>query len=108
MSESSIFCHLQCEPLMGICFYHLHCLLTLVVIYFSVFQALEKIHETFQSDMEAENHRIRQLESMAKELTDFNYYAADSINARMQVCSQVVWTYVYGYGVCARGMQRVL
>lgn len=46
--------------------------------------ALEKLHETFQSDMEAENNRIGQLEGMAKELTDLNYYAADTINARMQ------------------------
>ena len=35
--------------------------------------------------MEAENNRITQLEALAKELTDYNYYNAAAVNARMQV-----------------------
>ena len=49
-------------------------------------QALQKIHETFQSDIEAENNRVGQLEALAQELSDYHYYHADVVNARMQVC----------------------
>ena len=35
--------------------------------------------------MEAENNRIVQLEAMAKELNDYNYYNAAAVNTRMQV-----------------------
>ena len=47
-------------------------------------QALQKIHETFQSDIEAENNRINQLEALAQELNDYQYYNVDAVNARMQ------------------------
>jgi actinin alpha len=46
--------------------------------------ALQKIHETFQSDIEAENNRVGQLEALAQELSDYHYYHADVVNARMQ------------------------
>ena len=52
----------------------------------SPLQALEKIHETFQSDIDAENNRIRQLEALAQELAEYHYYHSDTIHARMQVC----------------------
>ena len=58
----------------------------MVLTYVSLVQALQKIHETFQSDMEAESNRIGQLESLAQELSDYHYYNADAVNARMQVC----------------------
>lgn len=46
--------------------------------------ALEKLHETFESDMQAEGVRVEQLEGIARELTELNYHKKDDINARMQ------------------------
>lgn len=59
--------------------------LSLSLLVFSSLQALQKVHETFQSDIEAENNRIGQLEALAQELNDYRYSQADAINARMQV-----------------------
>jgi Ca2+-binding EF-hand superfamily protein len=52
--------------------------------------ALDKIHETFQSDIDAENNRIAQLESLARELSDYQYFHADDVNARMQSLKETV------------------
>ena len=60
-----------------------------VLLCVSPLQALEKIHETFQSDIDAENNRIRQLEALAQELAEYHYYHSDTIHARMQVCVRV-------------------
>lgn len=47
-------------------------------------QALEKIHKTFESDMEAENSRVNGLETIATELSELSYHNIDAINARVQ------------------------
>lgn len=47
-------------------------------------QALEKVHETFESDMEAELARVGQLERIAQELESLNYYNSAAVNQRMQ------------------------
>lgn len=52
--------------------------------------ALQKIHETFQSDIEAENNRIGQLETIAQELNDYQYYNSDAVNAKMQSIKDTV------------------
>lgn len=61
-------------------------MLPLPLLVVSSLQALQKVHETFQSDIEAEKNRIGQLEALAQELNDYRYSQADAINARMQVC----------------------
>lgn len=48
------------------------------------FQALLKIHKTFESDMEAENSRVNGLETIASELSELSYHNIDAINARVQ------------------------
>ena len=55
-----------------------------VIFFFSLVQALEKIHKTFESDMEAENSRVNGLESIANELSELTYHNIDAINARVQ------------------------
>ena len=47
-------------------------------------QALEKVHETFESDVEAEIARVGQLERIARELESLNYYNVGAVNQRMQ------------------------
>jgi len=39
--------------------------------------------------MQAEGVRVEQLEGIARELTELNYYKKDDINARMQVSTFV-------------------
>lgn len=52
-------------------------------------QALQKIHETFDTDMQAENPRIDSLADIAKELTDLNYEGSDAVNNRLQAIRDV-------------------
>ena len=47
-------------------------------------QALDKIHETFESDLAAERSRIRQLETIANELSELKYHNAEAVNTRVQ------------------------
>ncbi len=49
-----------------------------------IFQALKKVHETFESDMSAEMSRVAQLESISQELESLNYANSDSVNARLE------------------------
>ena len=42
------------------------------------------MHETFESDMSAENTRVNQLEQIAQELESLNYYNCSTVNARLQ------------------------
>lgn len=46
--------------------------------------ALEKIHETFESDMAGENQRIDQLASIAQELNNLKYHNCEGVEARLQ------------------------
>ena len=47
-------------------------------------QALEKVHETFESDMTAEMSRVKQLETISQELESLNYYNCTAVNERLQ------------------------
>ncbi len=47
-------------------------------------QALDKIHDTFESDLEAANSRITLLETIAAELRDLNYVNSENVDARLQ------------------------
>lgn len=51
---------------------------------FTPFQALEKVHETFESDMMAENTRVSQLEAIYQELNSLNYYNSAAVGERLQ------------------------
>ncbi|XP_064403007.1 alpha-actinin-1-like [Halichondria panicea] len=46
--------------------------------------ALDKIHDTFESDLEAANSRITLLETIAAELRDLNYVNSENVDARLQ------------------------
>ena len=47
-------------------------------------QALDKIHDTFESDLEAANSRITLLETIAGELRDLHYVNSESVDTRLQ------------------------
>lgn len=46
--------------------------------------ALDKIHETFGSDLDAEMSRLSQLQAIATELTELKYYNSDAVNGRLE------------------------
>lgn len=46
--------------------------------------ALLKVHETFESDMDAEMGRVSQLESISQELESLNYYNCQAVKDRLQ------------------------
>ena len=42
------------------------------------------MHETFESDMDAEMRRVSQLESISQELESLNYYNSSAVKDRLQ------------------------
>lgn len=42
------------------------------------------MHETFESDVNAEMSRVTQLEHISQELADLNYYNCAAVNQRLQ------------------------
>ncbi|XP_003386482.1 PREDICTED: alpha-actinin-1-like [Amphimedon queenslandica] len=51
-------------------------------------QALQKIHQTFETDLQAETSRVEGLAAIANELTELNYHDSDSVNKRLEEIRQ--------------------